>query len=728
MPSDVTSGSLVFATGLLALTVAGLTIVGCDEPAREVEKDRAEVAEAQEVESVIDALRLDGMVDHGEPFRAGSGPVLPSVYSSRTMSADERAALREAKASAPQQVTLQPKVSARLAARMGAGDSDEMMTIIVLVQEPEWPGTAAHMAMLRTAGLVSDADEEDFWATELAVERDRRVASAQAPAVRAIEAVGGTVLWQGTALAAINAQLRPEMVRRLEREPSIMMMELDSVGVRQATGVEVITGSQIKQFVDTQNNGSYGTDIHFAHVDLDPYHDEHPGFQQGDGNLTTRIAGKYVCTTVSCAAPPGGNFPLPGPTVPEQHATYTAGIVFGDLRDAQDPVYPGADTTNQIQRSGYAGEARGYLYQISTESSAVVAFNHILGRSPLPRVVSMPVGFVDPNTMASVDPNCLGQTPSALKVNTLYESGILAIISAGNTGHSSTTDCTVLPPATAMGAFAVGAHGNGAGTTADVRTASIYTASARGGTTTQGGFRSIIDLTAYAYRSKLFDRTGGYANFAVGTSIAAPTVAAAAIDFIDFYKTKNAGSTLIDSPGILAANMLLMGDRFDEAGGNLTIHFDRLWGGGRLKMRKFDEAGMDTPWYYETNWTCISDGESFFINVNGGATTGSAVNDFKAVIYWYDRNHGTDGVDDIDLVLTGGGLLVPSSSGSDEKERVYTAQAANKALKLEITGYDVTSDNEGCGTNANKVYWAFFYEDDARDDANGPLPSEIDPE
>jgi len=50
-----------------------------------------------------------------------------------------------------------------------------------------------------------------------------------------------------------------------------------------------------------------------------------------------------------------------------------------------------------------------------------------------------------------------------------------------------------------------------------------------------------------------------------------------------------------------------------------------------------------------------------------------------------------------------------------------------KVTSLKIIGYDVTADEEGCGTNSMKVYWAYFCEDSARNDGDGP-GAEISPE
>ena len=613
------------------------------------------------------------------------------------------------------------RIDASLAIQVANAQKKDWLTVLIRVKEPQWPGLAAQMGLLEEGGLIQDETEAQFWETELAIEREKRVKAAQKPVAAAIKAVGGKVKHEYSALFGLDALLTPEMIDELSTNEDIVIMSGDVPGVRLAsiTGSEVIAGSQIKQFIDANNNGEYSTDIYFANIDLDPVHDEHPGFIEGNGVSSSRIAGRFICSTVSCSSTT--NFPVPG----NPHGTWTAGIVFGDLRDAQDPNFPGSNTTAQIQRSGYAGEARGYLYQATSSERVRKAFDHVILRSPKPRVVSMAVGF------PTLDSQCLGRTTLDIDANDLFENGILLIQSAGNSGNANLNDCTINPPAAAIGAFAVGGHGNSVtGTTADVRTGAIYSASSRGGTATEGGRRTIVDLTAFAWRSLVFDSSGGYSLTGFGTSISAPTVAGGAIDFIDFYKTFTGGDAKIDMPGILAANLLLQGDRQGQGGLSLS-YFDNLWGAGRLRMRKFDTTGMDSPFYWETNHTCISNGEVFTITFNGGSALSTAVNDVKAVINWYDRRHELgQGLDDIDLRLkrTSNTLLVDSNSSFDEKERVYFGTAGGQALKLEIVGYDVGSDNEGCGTDANRVYWAFFFEDDARDDADGPSASAIVPE
>ena len=94
----------------------------------------------------------------------------------------------------------------------------------------------------------------------------------------------------------------------------------------------------------------------------------------------------------------------------------------------------------------------------------------------------------------------------------------------------------------------------------------------------------------------MYDTDSGYTNKACGTSFAAPVVAAAAAVFADWYLNSPIGS-LIEDPGVLMAAMLMMGDRGSSSGSKrLEKGFDPLWGAGALRLRRFDDAGLDDPW------------------------------------------------------------------------------------------------------------------------------------
>jgi hypothetical protein len=181
---------------------------------------------------------------------------------------------------------------------------------------------------------------------------------------------------------------------------------------------------------------------------------------------------------------------------------------------------------------------------------------------------------------------------------------------------------------------------------------------------------------------------------------------------------------------IFNAHLLIMGDRQAQSGGYYLSGFDSLWGAGRTKMRKLDDAGMDSPYAWGTGFTCVDDGQTVTININSGAALSTDVDYLKAVIYWFDERHEKGkSVSDVDLRLktTSGTTLTSSIDAYDNKERVFNRSVGGQAVKLEINGYDVRTDTTSCGSNSMKVYYMWYYEDGDRDDADGPGDA-IDPE
>jgi len=645
----------------------------------------------------------------------------------RQMTADEMDALAAHKTGLAAPVVIDPKIGAALEQALASpSDSPLELTLSIVIPEVE-PLSVTIQKGIARGNIVTQRDVESTRQTLLAARRER-VAAAQDSVAREVEARGGEVVGRCEFLTCMNLRLAAAQVRDVAALTAVGSINLDTQGVRDAdiTGTQVVQGSQIKQFIDATYDGEYSTntDVTFAIIEFDDYRDEHLAFLDGSGVSSPRIHSRRLCTNASCSTTL--NFPNP-PLVPvdNAHATIDLGIIFGDLRDGQDPGQAAA--TARIDRSGYAGEAWGHVYKADFNIGAVQkALDDVVARSPLPRVINMSVSF------DGDDPTCVGTTPINKDVNDLYELGQLVFKSAGNNGHATATDCTVGSPGAAIGAFTVGGHGNSeVGTESSVRTGSIYAASARGGSTSDGFGRTIIDLSAFAYRTLLpaIQANNGYAT-AWGTSQATPTVVAAAIDFIDFYKRWNA-SNFIDDPGVLFANMLLMGDR-QGAAAKLNTEFDNLFGAGRLKMRMATPAGLDAPASWKTGSACVGSGAVFTIPVNSGVALSATVNDFKAVVFWYDRGHETGSlISDIDLELhnVGGTTALRTSANAwDNKERVYHSAIGGQTVELRIKGYSVTTDVEGCGTNSQKVYYAYFYEDDARDDADGPNSSTIDRE
>jgi hypothetical protein len=395
-----------------------------------------------------------------------------------------------------------------------------------------------------------------------------------------------------------------------------------------------------------------------------------------------------------------------------------ANLLIGDLNDGQDPAI--TDSNDRYDKSGYAHEAfLAYAVCVSTNGALAPGIDYLISQ-PVPAIIVNFSGF------DGDDPTCLGQNTQSRKVNDLFEDGQLFFKSAGNTAGSS-TNCSVSSPGSAIGTFTVGATGVDSSsdsiTISEVRTEGIASFSAYGGNLTEGLNRTIVDLTAYGSRKELFDKTGGYTYSASGTSFAAPTVAAAAAEYSTYFNSGFGSGFDLPSPGILFVNMLLMGDRQGQSG-TLTSRFDSLWGAGRLRLRTYDAAGLDAPSQYLTGSVCVGNGLTSTVPLNSGAAIPATVNVVKAAIYFYDSRHelGT-AIDDIDLKLRNvstGGTVAFSTSSDDEKEFIRYDAPGSKTLALDIIGFDVTADGAGCGTNQMKVYYAVFYEDSARDDADGP--------
>jgi hypothetical protein len=561
--------------------------------------------------------------------------------------------------------------------------------------------------------VVTRADRDRVHAEAIAA-RQAAIARVQAPVVTAVERAGGVVLARGQSTHLVVALVPIAGLRDLAARSDVARIDLHTADDDEVDGDDMIKGHQIEQYVtagyDGENAGNT-YDLTFAQVEGGGAHDDHLGFREGTGT-TTRIRGRYdcglLCTSKSAFA--SGD--------ESAHASSVAGIIFGDLHDGQDSNV--STSADRAARSGYAGETRAWLYA----GSSSVAFDHIAGQSGgnAPVVINMSAGA------ASADPACEGRDTRSRAANEMFESGKILIKSAGNEDHPSTTDCTVTAPGSAIGALSIASLGSSStGTESTVRGATISGFSSRGGTSSEGGGRTIIDLAAYGYRKMLFDTAGGYSRSGGGTSYAAPTVTATALDFIDHYKHEY--SDLIDNPGILAANLLLMGNRQTQSSSKSLYGYDNLYGAGALRARRYDSAGMDAPWRYSNGWVCISDKESYVLSINDSLALSSDVDTFKAVLWWYDSRHESNGtVDDIDLRLqTTAGTTLRSSVSVDNKERVFYQGVGGKAIQLQIYGYNVTADDTGCGTNSMKVYYAYYYEDSDRDDSDGPNAS-VDPD
>jgi hypothetical protein len=582
-------------------------------------------------------------------------------------------------------------------------------------------------------GRIRSQTEYDQTRDRLLDERQNRLTALLGPIVQTIQDVGGEVDFLCHNMPCLTASIPASSVTRLATEPGIIELDIVRAALPNAieptfqspptiiTGVTVRQGAQIQQFLDNSydgngiNESAENDNIVVAVAEAGGGYTDHDGFRENSPASSFRYAtgggstGKWQCDSNGCNA-------VDSFASLSNHAMGAAGILFGDLEDGQIPA---VSLAQRPTASGYATEARAHLVWFSGTSGAVEMFDHLAGLTSsqrIPDLVSNSWGYWE-------SPHCSGQGGVSRAANRLYEDGVAVFAAAHNQGGSA-ANCQITAPGSAIGVFTVGAHLLGyEGDPNTVRTADIYEGennqSSWGGNSNEGQSRSIVDITAPGTRANKFNSGGSFSQTGVicCTSLATPTVAGAAADFIDFYHDRY--SSFIDNPGVLYATMLLMGDR-QGVSGKISGSPDHRWGTGRLRMRMFNGTGMDAPWWYGRYWTCVSDGEVYELEVAGGDLLNDDFDAFKAAAYWYDRRHdGSSGSDagqvaDVDLALvdaTSGEFLRGDYDAYDNKARIYYQDVGNRRVNVWLSGYDVEGHTDPvCGQDAIQVFFTFFAE------------------
>lgn len=617
-------------------------------------------------------------------------------------------------------------------------DTNRKESILVEINLKARDGETLQHRMDRAiaAGLVRTKTDAREMHRRLLDEIAQEVVEQVRPLVQSIQKDGGELIYVCEYATCLTAKLAPEHIMRLAEIAEVHKIAKPAVlsDADSLDGFLINETYQTRPFWDfsyidggvtyhLDGDNGQDTDVTFAILERSGFRTTHRAFR--DGSVSgSRIRGAFDCDGLSCVA---GSWDVASLSL---HPTAALGSVFADYTDGQDPNVINA--VAREERSAPGREAKAWIYDVgSSSASSLLAYNHLVARSPKPNLVSYSIPEI------ADDSNCQGTDTRSRNVDqVLFENGVLMFIAAGNSGGTA-SDCRVWSPGSAAGAFTVGGWGKSNTTytdACDVRDEGMNTNSSWGGsltTASEGRRRSIIDVTGAYCQAKRPAHTSdtAFGSFC-GTSAATPSVVGAAIDLIDNYKTNH--SNFINDPGVLFTWMLMMGDRStsgqaDNLGlnGKLWGRFDHRFGAGKLRMRMLNSEGMDAPYITNSGWTCVDHGEIYTFPIANGQRLSSDFDSAKAVIWWYDRrmhDSPNQAIDNIDLRLkTVAGVTLQSSTDPyDNKERVYYRDVGGKAVKMEITGQNVSADNAGCGTNSMKVYFAILVEDDDRDDADGP--------
>jgi hypothetical protein len=541
--------------------------------------------------------------------------------------------------------------------------------------------------------------------------------AAMKPTRVAIEALGAVVEeWSGSSGTgrvvvgpdALLALASDSLVLRLEHY--VLIEKDDASGHSTTVTGPTVNGREVTDLVQAAPYyiaGYYGDSSEDIGIveSYDEPHNEHVSFHDGSGNRRLEIFGGTSTTACTFQTVTTGTF----------HVTRTASTLMSDLTLGQDSGF--TNITAQRNRSGVARRASGL----------------VMDRTPSTRVVDlMPLLDVfiinRSNTVDNQDDLCQGADTLSREWNSLFESGIALFTSEGNAYHPSASDCVVQSPGSAIGAFTVSPVEVSDNEDVWPSYASM------GGNATEGEGRTVIDIAAHtnhnlravenAAMTPQYD-SGGFN----GSSGATPVITGAASLFREFYA--NTYGSGIDDPARLYVNLLLMGDGMSDLDAtppdyNHAGYSGRL-GAGILRLRSFDSAGLDAPAQWKTGSTCVGDSLAVNVDLNGGNVLPAGVDYIKATTWWYDHGHDNSpgaGHDKYTLQLQrlNGSIWTNyrTDASEDNKQRVFYDSVASPPgsgeWRLRITGADVSSDGEGCGTNSNRVHWAVLFEENDRDD------------
>ena len=630
---------------------------------------------------------------------------------------------------APLATVDQRRVTPRVQAFVDGADAHPLqeLEVEVALDRHQWDDTQSvpyqqALAMIRgTAKTTCDLDR----VRRDTVARRRALADkAMAPVIEAIERLGARVIATSNVSGAIHVSANPQALAGIIKLPAVQVVthRADSTtdaGISMTVTGPLLDGEESHDLLQTRpyhDDGFEGRPKEYIAVfegGASEVYSEHVSFYSGPSILPSSVRRVTACDRASVCDL--SNLPCMSQSNPvgNPHATSATSVIASDLTRGQDLLL--ATTTGELQRTGIAPRSKVFtMSDVGTaERAAALAIVSCNGTKIISKSASS----------KGIDPLCNGDTSLDRDYNAMYEEGVATFQSNGNQGNGVCGDCNMATPGNAIGVFASSAYEVNA-----LGDEVLFFKNSRGGTQFEGNGRTITGLLTPSKRTLLAEAdstmaptytTGGFCCSSGST----PHLSGAAALFRDFYLATY--STLIDEPGILYTNLLLMGDRYHEDGGYLAEGFDGLTGAGKLRLRRFDQPGLDAPATWKTGSRCIQHGATTTIDIG---TLDADVDYVKAVIWWYDAQHDAGNPHDkIDLELQQQIGSLPfyvtywSSRTDDNRQRIYATNAGGvgvggQTLRLRIKGRWIQGETDGCGTDANRVFFAVIAEENDRDD------------
>ncbi len=599
--------------------------------------------------------------------------------------------------------------------------SDDLLEVrVVLADQPALDLPDAGPGMLDTdPAFVLDRME----ARVLAIEDRKTVIDASQAELRAMAEAGGARVLSHTWLVnAFDVEAPPAVIERLAADSAVARIELRPDAQYSAVnrGQEIRDASQVQQFLDDgydgdRASGRSNVDDIFVGIIDSKVDVDHPAWKDCGPPLSCggpRLTDQWVYDSGWVSDPVGTT------STSEQHGNLVAGQLIADLTQAQDPA-----VTSWAERRARTG--------MTTESSfcAIDSNSGGVNRS-MQYAATLGLDVVNMSlhcAPSKCDPRQAVHSRNDY-ANALYHAGVFFVHAAGNQGSSG---CTVDVPSPAAGTFSVGGYDYSA---SNLNAGPIYGSSSRGG---GADGNAIIDLVAAAGRSSgMAEYDDGYSTIEHhGTSFAAPVVAGAAANLKDLL-VEEYGAATANNVGLLHAQMLLMGDgQLDTGVKGYGAPVDDLWGAGRIRMRMWTPAGMDAPFRVQLHAWTIDDGETRSTDLNPNIVGVNqdiplAVDRFKAAVWWYEPNMNVTGAD-VAVMRTRvcrddiGVCTNHPNTGPDAHRLQLDASDGlpGNPWRIDVTGLSVPANadpSDHYGLQRRSVFTAFYWEDRARDDADGP--------